>query len=66
MNFPPELLERLPEELRAAALGVLAQDPRPSYQHDPERVYGFRFGPVEIGFTVKGGELTVCRCERPV
>lgn len=62
--FPPELLAALPEALRAAALGVLAQDPRPSYQNDPERVYGFRFGPAEIGFTVRGGVLTVCRCER--
>ena len=64
VEFPPHLLERVPEELRKAALGVLAQDPRPSYQNDPERVYGFRFGPVEIGFTVAEGKVTVCRCER--
>ena len=62
--IPPELLTVIPEELRAAAAGVLAQDPRPSYQNDPERVYGFRFGPVEIGFTVRDGVLTVCRCQR--
>ena len=64
VDFPAELLEVLPEELRQAAIGVLAQDPRPSYQNDPERVYGFRFGPVEIGFTVADGVLTVCRCEK--
>ena len=59
VDFPAELLERVPEQLRDAALGVLAQDPRPPYQHDPARVYGFRFGPAEIRFTVDGGVLTV-------
>ena len=33
---PPELLERVPEEKREALIGVLANDPRPSYQKDPE------------------------------
>ncbi len=60
--IPPQLLERIPEQLRDAAAGVLAQDPRPSYQHDPDRVYGFRFGPVDLRFTVKDGVLTVCDC----
>ena len=64
VNFPAELLEVVPKELCQAAIGVLAQDPRPSYQNDPDRVYGFRFGPVEIGFTVADGVLTVCRCEK--
>ena len=64
VEFPPALLAQVPEELRKAAIGVLAQDPRPSYQNDPDRVYGFRFGPVELGFTVAGGTLTVRRCQR--
>jgi len=64
VDFPAELLEVVPEELRQAAIGVLAQDPRPSYQNDRSRVYGFRFGPVEIGFTVADGVLTICRCEK--
>lgn len=59
VDFPPALLARVPESLREAAVGVLAQDPRPPYQHDPGRVYGFRFGPVELRFTVDGGVLTV-------
>ena len=33
--------------------------PRPSYQHDPQRVYGMEFGPVEVHFTVDG---EVLRC----
>lgn len=59
VDFPAELLQRVPEHLREGAIGVLAQDPRPHYQRDPARVYGFRFGPVELKFTVADGVLTV-------
>ena len=58
-RFPAELLERIPEEKRAALIGVLEGDPRPSYQDDPERVYGFGFAGREIRFRVVEGELTV-------
>ncbi len=56
---PPELLERVPEDRRAALMGVLAQDPRPSYQDDPARVYGFGFAGLEVKFRVRDGVLTV-------
>ena len=59
VDFPPALLERVPEGDRAALLGVLAQDPRPPYQRDPRRVYGFGFGGVEVRFTVGDGVLAV-------
>lgn len=59
VHFPPALLEQVPEEKRAALLGVLAQDPRPSYQHDPQRVYGMAFAGLEVRFTVEGNTLTV-------
>lgn len=55
----PALLERVPEGRRQALLGVLAQDPRPSYQNDPNRVYGFGFAGLEVRFAVKDGVLTV-------
>ena len=57
--FPPELLEQVPQADRAALTGVLENDPRPSYQHDPQRVYGMEFGPLEVHFTVDGELLTV-------
>ena len=57
--FPPELLAQVPQADRAALTGVLANDPRPSYQHDPQRVYGMEFGPLEVHFTVDGEILTV-------
>ena len=44
---------------RQAAAGVLAQDPRPSYQRDPERIYGMEFAGWEIRFQVRGERLTV-------
>lgn len=43
VEIPPELLERIPAQRREALRGVLAQDPRPHYQNDPNRVYGFPF-----------------------
>ena len=55
----PELLSRLPEGKRAAALAVLGEDPRPAYQSDPERVYGMGFAGFDIRFTVSDGVLTV-------
>ena len=62
--FPGEWLELVPEEKRAALKGVLAHDPRPSYQKDPERVYGLSFGGVNVRFTVQEEVLTVCQVER--
>ena len=59
--FPQEWLDRVPEATRSALHGVLSQDPRPSYQDDPERVYGLTFAGLEIKFTVSDGVLTVCR-----
>ncbi len=59
VEFPPALLERVPENKRQALLGVLAMDPRPAYQEDPERVYGFRFAGREVRFSVAEEVLTV-------
>ena len=53
------LLKKLPEEKRAALLGILAEDPRPAYQNDPERIYGFGFAGKEVRFRVREGRLTV-------
>ena len=57
--FPPDLLERLPQEKRDAAVGVLSHDPRPSYQRSPERLYGLTFAGFDIRFRVQGSTLTV-------
>ena len=57
--IPPELLEKIPPERREALRGVLAQDPRPHYQDDPGRIYGFGFAGMEVKFSVEGTCLTV-------
>ena len=59
VECPPQLLAIVPAADREALTGVLANDPRPSYQHDPQRVYGMEFGGVEVHFTVDGDTLTV-------
>lgn len=60
VDFPPSLLELLPEGKRAAAVGVLSHDPRPSYQRKPDRIYGLPFAGFDIRFTVEEDRLTVC------
>lgn len=60
VEFPAHLLERYPEEKRAAVTGVLAQDPRPVYVQDPERIYGVTFGGLDVKFMVNGESLRVC------
>lgn len=55
----PALLEPVPPERREALLAVLSHDPRPSYQRDPERVYGMAFAGCNVRFRVEGEHLTV-------
>ena len=57
--IPPELLALIPPERREALRGVLAQDPRPHYQKDSTRVYGFTFAGMEVRFSVEDMTLTV-------
>ena len=60
VEFPPELLMKIPLEKRESLLGVLAEDPRPAYQKDPERIYGMPFGLWDVRFRVdENGVLTV-------
>ena len=59
----PDFLMLFTEDKREALLGVLAQDPRPAYQNDPERVYGVNFAGHNVRFNVDGEYLTVCNVE---
>ena len=61
---PDALLCKVPENKRAALSGVLKNDPRPAYQHDPERVYGMEFAGLEVHFKVDGDTLTVTDISR--
>lgn len=53
------LLRPIPPEKRPALLAALEGDPRPAYQHDPTRVYGFLYAGFDVRFTVDGDVLTV-------
>ena len=53
----------LPDKLDGL-YGILAQDPRPSYQDDPERVYGFEYAGYEVKFRVNGNTLCVVDIKR--
>lgn len=59
VDFPEELLCKLPAEKHKGILEVLSHDPRPSYQNDPDRIYGLTFGSFDIRFTVKENTLLV-------
>lgn len=58
-----EWMDRIPAEQQELLLGILEQDPRPSYQEDPERIYGMEYAGMEVKFTVSSGVLTVVSVE---
>ena len=59
VDFPEELLQQIPESQRESLIDVLAHDPRPQYQDDPERIYGMEFANIEVKFKVEGMLLSV-------
>ena len=63
VDFPEELLQKIPEEKREALMAVLSDDPRPGYQKDPERQYGMSFGKWDIHFKVNDEFLQVTDVE---
>ena len=58
--FPDHLQALFTTESLEALTRVLALDPRPQYQDNPEKVYGMPFEDKDIRFKVEGGTLTVC------
>ena len=63
MDIPKEAADRLGAEKAAALARVLAEDPRPAYQEDPEREYAFEFAGRRIRFRVREGVLRVTGVE---
>ena len=62
--IPDELLAKVPEDKREALRGVLAQDPRPGYQREQTRTYGFTYAGMEVHFQVSDGVLKVTGIEQ--
>ena len=63
VDFCKELLTKIDISKQKSLIEVLEQDPRPSYQNDPDREYGMRFSHYEIFFKVDDDTLTVTRVE---
>lgn len=61
--FTDNAAEKFPKEKLTSLISVLEGDPRPSYQNEPERIYGFSFANYEISFKVEGKKLTVLNIE---
>ena len=59
VELPEELAKLFSEEEQAGLRQVLAQDPRPRYHDDAERVYGMPFAGKDVRFRVSDGVLTV-------
>lgn len=64
VDFPEAMKEIIPEEKLDALIAVLADDPRPTYIDDAERIYGISFGGYEIKFRVEDSLLTVIKTEK--
>ena len=59
VEIPSALEALIPAEKRAALRGVLANDPRPRYQHDEKRVYAMDFAGLTVKFSVESGTVQV-------
>ena len=59
VHFSDQLLALVPEEKRQGLQECLADDPRPSYQDEPDRIYGMAFGNFDVMFKVESGNLYV-------
>lgn len=59
INFPEELLIKIPKEKQTGLIEILSQDPRPQYQNSSERIYTMAFAEFQISFCIENGTLSV-------
>lgn len=57
--IPENIAKKFNDDELAGLIEILSLDPRPSYQHDPDRIYGLSYAGKNIRFSVIGTELTV-------
>ena len=60
--IPRDLADILGADARVLS-ELLSQDPRPGYQDDPERVYGFVYNKFNVKFSVSQGRVEVLSLE---
>ncbi len=66
VNCSDELLSIVSPALQQSLLTILQNDPRPSYQDDPERIYAMDFADYNITFSVKDTILTVVNIRKNI
>lgn len=66
VEFPPELLDRIPPEKRAALLASLSLDPRPGYLTGRSDPYGFAYAGKDVRFFVADGVVKVFDVVEPL
>ena len=59
VEFSKQAEELLDKNILDAVVQCISQDPRPSYQDEPERIYYMKYGKYDIGFKVEGGCASV-------
>jgi len=59
VEYTDEADSLLPADIKKAVTSLLAQDPRPSYHSDPERIYGMSYSDYNIRFQVKNDVIYV-------
>lgn len=57
--IPGRWLALLPAAAADILRDILANDPRPAFQNDPDRIYGMEYANFEVKFSVEGHTLTV-------
>ncbi|HBH20488.1 MAG TPA: tRNA (N6-threonylcarbamoyladenosine(37)-N6)-methyltransferase TrmO [Rikenellaceae bacterium] len=63
--FECKIPERLSHEDLSALECILSQNPKPQYQHDPNRIYHIVFNGIDFHFTVDGDSAIVVGTSEP-
>ena len=61
VEIPSDIACLFDSDKLEALRGVLAADPRPHYQQDPERIYALEFADWEVKFQVRGNNVVVVK-----
>lgn len=64
VNMPSDICGDIDEKFKSALYEILANDPRPSYQNEPERIYSFEFGEYKIRFKADEKNLTLTELKK--
>ena len=59
VEFDDKIFFGVDEEIKGQIISILSGDPRPSYQDDPDRIYGLNYADYEIKFSVNNGILSI-------